>query len=190
MDYLRLNLPGALDGVVEMEIANTLDEFLSKTNAWTAEMPLRVKDNKQNYSVKPAGGSVVRLIGVLDDNPDMDIWVPASMPSLDIIALRNNPGRSATFRAFVALKPSPNKGLEDIPEWIYENHRLPIQHGVIGRMMSHPAKPYSNERLAIYNMRKFHAMTAQVRAEKSQEYLYRGQVWCYPRNFARGTQRS
>ena len=186
MDYLRLNLPGALDGVIEMEIANTLDEFLSKTNAWVEELPLRVKPGKKDYIVKPAAGLMVRLLGVnnIDDTPVM-----AALPNLDTIRFRDDPGVTETWIAYVVVKQAPNRGLESIPEWIYENHRLALQHGVLGRMMGHVGKPYSNERVGIYHLRKFHSLTAQVRAEKSQQYLYRGQVWRYPQGFARGTQR-
>jgi len=187
MDYLRLNLPGALDGVLEMEISNTLDEFLSKTNAWVERLPVRVRPGKYDYIIKPASGLMVRLLGV--GGADPDIWVPAAMHGLDTLSFRDDPGVTETWTAHVVVKQSPNAGLESIPEWIYENHRLAVQHGVIGRMMTQNAKPYSNERLAIYHMRKFLALTAQVRAERAQQYLYRGQVWNYPQNFARGTQR-
>jgi hypothetical protein len=186
MDYLRLNLPGALDGVIDMEIQNVLDEFLSRTNAWTETAPLKVTAGKKLYPISPIAGLVVRLLAVYDEN---DVQVVAAMPTLDTVSLRDDPGRTAKFKAYFVVKPTPDQGADSVPEWILVNHRLPLQHGVLGRMMSQVAKPYSNERLAIYHMRKFMSLTAQVRAEKSQQYLYRGQVWHYPQNFARGTQR-
>lgn len=186
MDYLRLNLPGALDEVIEMEISNVLDEFLTNTNAWAEKLPLKVKPERYTYPVY-SSGLVVRLLGV---NNVSDTPVAAAMLNPSTLIFRDDPGVTETWTAHVIVKQGPDQGLESIPEWVYQDNRLAVQHGVMGRMMTQNAKPYSNERLAIYHMRKFRSLMAQTRAATLQGHLYRGQNWRFPTGFyGRGTQR-
>ena len=186
MDYLRLNLPGALDTTIELEISNMLDEFFTKTNAWVERVKFNTRAGKKEYAVSPGNGITVRLMRVATGE---DTNVPASMPTIDTLLLREDPGATLPYYAYFATKQKAGEGLDQIPEWVYNNYRMAIQYGTIGRMMAQPAKPYSNEKLAIFNMREYSSQAAQIRADVAQQHLYRGQVWRYPQGFARGSQR-
>ena len=60
-----------------------------------------------------------------------------------------------------------------------------VLSGLLGRMMSQPAKPYTNMQLSVYHMRRFRDGIARAKVEAMHQNVYRAQSWRFPQTFAR-----
>ena len=64
-DMVRISAPGALDGVIRLEMFNVLKEFFQRTNAWLLEVPVYVVPTSNDYQIETGQNVVVnRLMGV------------------------------------------------------------------------------------------------------------------------------
>lgn len=179
----RIRLPGALDDAIKEELFVVLDEFLQRSSIWQEEITFGVTSAKTEYELVPTGGTIVQLIHVANSN---DSRVTASMPTPSAVQLSTAPNTD-TFTAKVALTvvdPTTREHEPEVPEWILTKYHLTILDGVLGRMMSQPAKPYNNERHAVYHMRRFRNGIADAAAQVKRGNLYGGQSWAFPQNFA------
>lgn len=187
MDNLRISLPGAIDDALRMEVFNTLNDFFQGTNIWREDIEVEVAAGETHYEILPSGpANIVRLIGVIDHNK-----LPAKAV-LDLItgelALAEAPSQSATYTAQVVLTvndPLDREGYPVFPMWVLNLYQNDIISGVLGRMMSQPAKPYSNVQLAVAHSRAFNSAIATARMEANRRFTYRAQAWQFPQGFSR-----
>lgn len=64
-DMVRMTCGGALDGVIRMEIYNTLKEFFQRTDAWLLEIPVYIVAKTNDYQLGTGQNAVVnRLMGL------------------------------------------------------------------------------------------------------------------------------
>lgn len=186
MDNLRIRLPGAVDTVLKLELFNTLKEFFSDSNSWYQDITFAVTPDVLSYELVPDGVcQVVRLFGAVnsDERPVNATW---ELP--DTINLSGSPSKADTYTARLILSvldPTTRDDYPVFPDWTLQAYGNEILDGVLGRMMSQAAKPYSNERLAIYHMRRFRAGVASARVDAQRKYTYRAQAWRFPQSFAR-----
>lgn len=185
VDNLRINLPGALDGTIQNEIFAALTDFLQTTNVWTEDIDFAVTAGVQKYTIVPSRiAAINRLMGAVNsDGRSISVLmkVPGDLYLMDV------PNKSATYTAQVALTvtdPTARDGYPDLPTWIINKYGSDLFEGVVGRMMGQPAKPYSNERLAIFHMRRFEASMSKAKVEAQHRNVYRGQSWRFPQTFA------
>jgi hypothetical protein len=134
--------------------------------------------------VPPAGSMTVRLIGVLnsDDSP-----VRASMPETNKIRLAHSPQEADTYQAWVVLTvtdPVTRAGYPVVPDWMVERYRSVLLDGVLARMMSHAAKPYSSPTMAAYHQRAFNSGMGTARIEADRQNTWGAQAWRFPQTFA------
>ena len=67
MDNLRIKLPGALDGVIQLEMFSALNEFFQNSNAWTEDIEFETVGNEQSYLlVQTQPGAINRLMYVVN----------------------------------------------------------------------------------------------------------------------------
>ena len=65
MQTLRTRVGGATDPMLELELFNTIDEFLRRTMAWKEEESVIPSDGVDEYPIPvPADSTLVRVIGV------------------------------------------------------------------------------------------------------------------------------
>ena len=179
----RMRLPGALDDVIREELFITLDEFLQRSSIWQEEVTFKVTPARKDYVVAASGGTIVQLFHVKNSN---ELNVVATMQEPATILLRHTPNAD-TFTALVAktvVDPTTRDGDPELPEWILTKYHSGILEGVLGRMMSQPAKPYTNERHAVYHMRRFRNAIAGASADARRKNMYGGQAWRFPQSFA------
>lgn len=185
MDQLRVRLPGALDGTLKLELFTVVDEFLSGSNCWTEEVPFAVNPNEKTYYVfTVSNASIIRLMQLTTDT---DLPVAARMPEPGTIELHNSPSENGTYKAIVALTvsdPTDPEGYPELPEWILAKYLSEILDGVLGRMMSQIAKPYTQTTLASFHMKRFEQGVKRASVEARHGMVYRGQNWAFPQNFA------
>ena len=94
----------------------------------------------------------------------------AVMPTPGELQLSVDPNAAQTFTARLALTisdPVTRDGYPEFPQWTYDKHSETMLSGLLGRMMSQPAKPYTNMQLSVYHMRRFRDGIALAKVEAS-----------------------
>lgn len=190
MNNARIRLPGAIDSNIKLEMFNTLHEFFADSKCWLDTVTFTTRAGRTSYEVVPDDpATIVSLVRVLDSN---DVPVRASMAIPGTIDLDLDPNQSATFTAELMLNvvdPIDRDGYPLMPDWLLAKYYSAILDGLLGKMMSQSAKPYSNERLGIFHMRRFRSSIAVARAEARHGNLYDGQRWQFPLARPRASQR-
>lgn len=194
MDNARIKLPGALDGTIQTELFAVLNDFFQDSGIWYEDLTFEVQPTNDSYlenpdaytyQVVPSNGSIVRLYGVVDSK---GFPQAAYMPTLGYVVLRNSPNATDTYTARVILTvsdPVTREGYPEMPDWVIGKYLNDIVDGVLGRMMSQLAKPYSSPQLAAYHTKKFRNAVSQAKVEAQHQNVYRGQNWRFPQTFAR-----
>lgn len=198
LDHARIRLPGALDAAMQLEFFSVVDEFLQRTNLWYEDITFTVNPSTDSYLENPAAytftltptqGTIVRLMGVIDGRGAVQ---PATMPTLEALVLSYLPSEVSTYTARVSLSvtdPVTSEGNPDFPEWILGRYGSDLLEGVLGRMMSQIAKPYSAPQMAAVHLRNFSKATNQAKVEAMHQNLYRGQSWRFPQTYSSRNQR-
>lgn len=185
MDNLRTRLPGARDATLRLELFNTVVDFFEQTNVWTEELTVTVTAGDLEYELVPTGVCAIsRLMEVKDEN---GYPINASMPEIGTLLLASDPGGTKTYTVKLALTvddPTDRDGYPQMPEWLWDRYSDAFQEGVLGRMMSHIAKPYSSERMAIYHLRNFSGAITKARSEGVRGNRFRTQSWRFPQTFS------
>lgn len=194
MDNARIKLPGALDGVLQMEMVNVLNEFLNGSNLWTEDIPFGVTPTTETYlenpsawtyTIIPSRGSINRLMALVTSD---GLAVPAGMEVPGDIVLGRQPNEADTYTALVSLvlgDQMTKEGYPDFPQWILSKYYPDILDGLLGAMMGQLAKPYSNPQLAQFHLRRFRSAISAAKVEAQHKNVYRGQSWRFPQNFVR-----
>jgi len=186
MDNLRIRCPGAIDDVLKLEIYWTFAEFLQDSNCWYEDVEFAVTPDVTTYYVTPTyAATAVRLLGVINSS-NQGQFAGFSLP--DEVTLAVAPSQNDTYTARLALTisdPVNRDGFPDYPDWVLAKYSIEIMDGVLGRMFTQVAKPYTNERMAIYHSRRFRTGVAQAKVEAQHQNVYRGQNWKFPQSFAR-----
>jgi hypothetical protein len=185
MDMVRIRLPGARDNIIQLELFAVLNDFFQDSNCWYEDIDFTVSAGLTSYYLIPSSvASPVRLIGVVNSQqrPQSAVFdLPGSL------TLYNAPNQSDTFTARIALTvgdPVTRDGYPEFPDWVLDKYANDILDGLLGRMMSEIAKPYSNSQLAVFHMRKFRNAVMQAKVEAQHKNVYRGQNWRFPQTFA------
>jgi|SRR5580698_544824 hypothetical protein len=83
-DMVRMTCGGALDGVVRMEMFNTLKEWFQRTDSWLLEVPIYIQSNTNDYQVNTGQNVVVNRLMGLDrpssPPPSGEFLVPPYLP--------------------------------------------------------------------------------------------------------------
>ena len=193
IDNAKIRLPGALDAAIQLELFSMLDEFLRETNAWTEDVPFDVEPASVPFQQDPfsytyqitAAGEIVRLLGVFNAG---GIKQNASMPVPGEIIIPNPPAGAEQFTARVSLTvrdPVDKDGFPSLPAWVMRKYGTDFLDGLLGRMMSQPAKPYTSLPLAAAHMRKFKSSTSKAIVETTKQNVYGAQNWRFPQTFNR-----
>ena len=186
MDNLRIRLPGALDTVLKLELFSALNDFFQNSNCWYEDVDFQVTAGVTAYTVTPSSvAATVRLLGLVN-SAEQSVAAVLALP--DTLTLVNAPSKTDTFTARIALTvddPVTRDEFPNFPGWVLNKYNNDIQNGVLGRMMTQIAKPYTNERMAIYHTRAFRNAIAFAKVEAMHQNVYRGQNWKFPQTFAR-----
>lgn len=194
MDNARIRLPGALDAALQTELFSVLNEFFQETNIWFEDIQFQVTPTSDSYVTNPDaytyqllpmdGGTIVRLVGVMDSS---GFAQRASMPVLGELVLAYSPNQADTYTARVVktiTDPVTREGYPVFPAWILNKYGNDILDGLLGRMMSQLAKPYSSPQVAVVHLRNFKQSISKAKAEAMHGNVYRGQSWRFPQSFA------
>jgi len=194
MDLAKMRLPGVLESVLYKEFFHLMNDFFKETNIWQERIEFDVTPSSSTYHEDPDAythfvvseeqGAVFRLISVLDGDGNT---VPAQMRIPNYITLSHLPNSAATYTAVVAVTvrdPTNKEDLPMFPEWVLTKYDNEILDGLLGRMMSQVAKPYSNAQLAAAHLRMWKQGVRKAKNENFRENLFGAQRWRFPQTFS------
>lgn len=185
MRNLRVDVPGALDDVIKLKLFTAVSQFMDISGVVYEEDTITTVLNQLEYDVIPTGPyQITRLLSLADESGNE---IGATMDVPGTIKLLTEPQGGIVYTYTIGLKPvdpEDNDGYVQCPDWVIQKYSDTIAHGVKGMLFSLPAKPYSNERLAIYHMRAFNAGIGSARVDMARRNRYRSNQWAFPRNFA------
>jgi hypothetical protein len=184
MNNLRVNLVGALDDAIELELFNTCDEFCRQGDAWGEVIEIELEEDTTVYALTPEKGKIFQVYLVTHDtlhtadtlyDHDTGQLSLAEMPTADDLA---NP-------LFVSVHIVPDYEATDPDDWLkstlWDDHFQTLLEGTMARMQAQPSKPYSNPVLATYHARRFRNFMSLQRAFSSANGEPGGQNWSFPR---------
>lgn len=83
-DRVRANAPGALDGIIRMEMFEVLKEFFQRTNIWLLELPIFIVPETNDYQLTTGQNVAVNRLMSLDrprsPPPPAGPWPPTYVP--------------------------------------------------------------------------------------------------------------
>ena len=186
MDNARVRLAGATDGAIKLELFAILNDFFQSTNIWREDIPLAVTPDSQEYEVIPFSVSTInRLMWVYDDK---GFAVSAIMPVPGTLNLAYQPDVAKTLSVTVALTvtdPVTREEYPEFPDWILNKYNTCILDGLLARMMSQTAKPYSNAQMALFHGKSYTQGCSFAKVETERNNVYRNQSWRFPQTFNR-----
>lgn len=193
VDNAKVRLPGALESAIYAEMFSVVGELCKKAGVWKQEFDFDVEPvavdatdiDLFTYRISPPTGSRIHmLIGCANSQ---SFPVRASLQQPNHIVLASSPNEADTYKAWVTLTvtdPVTRNGDPVIPDWIVDRYNDVILDGVVGRMMSQAAKPYSSLQLAGAHLKAFQAGVSTARIESDRNGVYRRQNWRFPRSYA------
>lgn len=185
MDNVRIRLPGAVDSVIRLEIFNVMDDFFQRSNSWTEDVTFTTDPGVTEYDVTCGPGNPNRLMYVV--NAD-GIAQAATFELPGTLVIASAPTEAEEWTARIAMTvrdPIGRDGVPYFPDWILSKYGTDLIDGVLGRMMSQVAKPYSNMQMAQFHSKRFGSVVNQAKVEAMHKNVYRGQTWRFPQNFTR-----
>lgn len=200
VDNVRIRCPGVLDTAIYFELFSILNDFLQVTNLWTEDINFAVTGGTDSYYVNPdlytytldvfEGGTINRLLALSDSNGTPK---NGSMAIPGVIILQYPPAVTTTYVAKVAktiTDPTQRDGTPELPDWIINKYGNSILDGVLGRLMSQLAKPYSSPQMAVTHLKLYFQVSASAKTEALHKNIQNGQTWKFPGQFStRGQQR-
>lgn len=199
MNNARVRAPGATDDAIQRELFMVVDEFCKFTNAWKEDIPMTIPGGDPagtTYIIAPQEpANITQLMWVFTQPSDVSMLrgsaVPASMPVPGELVLANQPSSEQAIITTVALTvqdPVNRDGYVVFPQWMMQKYGDAFLDGLLGRLMTQPNKPWTNNQMSVYHLRSFNAKKAQARVEITRNNTFRQQAWVFP-GFTGGSQK-
>lgn len=240
VDTSRIRAPGALDGVLRLELFNTAKEFFDVSEAWQERLPIYVEPYVRDYEIVSGEPGYVARLKLLQSLGPANVGGTAATytaggnfgsgfggdfsntasqlistgntgsgsgerhpikregdlvrPGADcaLLRIRDLPVEQELWRAVFVLTvadPTDEDGIPYMPDWAVERYHEIFMHGMLSRLMMHPAKPYSNAALAGFHGKKFMQGMGDARMAVLQGSNSNGQRWRFPVDFRTRSQR-
>jgi hypothetical protein len=202
MGQVRTKLAGASDAGIKAELFEVIDEFCDDTTAWQEQillpiLPPTATSNNLVYDLVPQqGGTIIRLLAVFDPN---QVPVPAFLPTgansnlevgqLNIVNPVNTAQTVTVFVAKTVLLPTQQHDIPVFDQTLFRRYMSTFIDGVIGRMMGHQSKSYSNAAGSTYHLTMYNNRKAMARAQTQRQNTFGAQAWSYPQQFRSHGQR-
>jgi hypothetical protein len=205
IDQARLSAPGTLDGVLRMELFNTLKDFFRRTDIWRETIDVYAQPGVAEYQLPLLTTALVTRLLWLEGPrvpPSTSIpdpkgiskrgWLKKTAVRGTILQIEMAPAQNETWHAHVGLTvvdPTDAEGLPRVPDWIIESYHDYLASGLLSRVLMHLSKPYSNKEMAAYHGRRFNEGLGLAKKEAAQGFVAGGQAWAFPQTFRARTQR-
>jgi hypothetical protein len=189
-DTARLRLPGATDGVMQLEFMNMVQDFCITTSAWVDATDVKLEPQVNLYDLVPpdANGDIKRIMYVENLDREAPQWTaPAWMPVPGVMQIGFIPQAEQDIVVYVALQPNElgcKQSIPAVPDWLFTDYTQTLTDGLISNMLVQPAKPYSNPQMGQFYLKRYISgkSTARIQAENGRRMS--GQRWTFPQGFA------
>ena len=184
----RIRLPGATDESLYLEMFNVLNEFFQYSNVWKEKIdfPVLASDPAGTaYTIAPSNpATTIHRLGYVVSSANITVTAGMEIPGQVTLAVP--PTQSDTYTAHVVLTVNDpvTDGFPTFPAWVMHKYYMGLMDGLLGRMMSQPAKPFTNLQLGAYHQRKFKNMISFAVSESLRKNTSNTQAWRFPRSFA------
>jgi hypothetical protein len=180
---------GYIDEVRFSTVARDFGTGIAGTNFTP---PTQAYVTPPSYSLSPfeSGARINRLMYIFNSSgvPQYGSLTQPGNPAT--LTLQLLPSTLDTFTAIVSCTtsdPADTNNWPQFPSWIFNKYRDEFLDGIWAKMMAQPAKPYANERMAVYHARRWEVAKGFTRSEVQRQNTYRAQGWFFPRGW--GTRR-
>lgn len=183
MDDLRGSLPGATDAAIVRELWNTINEACRTGWVWRETYGVTLIEGQSQYDIVPADTDVVQVLSV--SHPTLD--VSGAVAEFGKLYLTTPPAAAdvgVPLALVLVLAPALSAGPDPealIPQDMWSTFHQMWLHGVMGRMMAQPAKPYTNPGLALFHRRSFVRDMTQAKLQIRTGSVPAAQLWQFPR---------
>lgn len=188
--------PGVVRRVAKRELVLAAREFFEQSTTWRVMVgPKNMKAQKKRYVLSPydAYADTVMVLSVeLLGRPLHALFRPPARLTLgmdqptsyylsapDTVRLwplpQTDVDDALTF--YVALQPKQT--VTHLPKIALTHYYDALLDGVLGRLFSHPAKPYSNAALGAYHLKRFRTAIAEYGARAKKGFT-NAESWCFP----------
>jgi hypothetical protein len=189
-----IKLTGVSRAALKIELTDIIKEFLGDTNAWYEWMQLPIVTGVQKYAITPQhGGMIIRLVSLYDANK---VIIPAHMaditpPGADIwLVWPQNITQTGTLLVIKnVILPNSRDEIPDAPAWLVPMYGRYLEDGLLGKLMAHPGKSYTNGMQSKYHLARFRDAITIVRTAVARSNILGGQSWRYPSQFRVNSQR-
>jgi hypothetical protein len=189
----RMELNGASDNGLQMELFEVLKELSEDSNAWYEDLTLNPIVGVQDYPLAPteSPSQIIRLWGAWDSNTGE---ISASMPLIGTLHLRHAPTTLSAVPWYVRVVltvafPTLKGDIPVFPSKLFRQYSTTILDGLLGKMMGQIDKSYSNQQQALYHLRRFRTGIQQAKTAAHRQNIMGGQSWMYPRGWGSRSQR-
>lgn len=202
MNSARVKLTGASDAGLKAEFYDVLSEFFNDSSSWTQDITVAYVPNVQTYPLAVNEGQILRLVGVGDwgttppsptiPNP-APLFVPALMPEIGTLVVKHAPVTTGYFQASVVTNvslPTDKHMLPQAPDWVLPIWHVGLLDGVLGKMMTHSNKSYTDKTQGSYHLRRFRDAIARARTSKLRANTNGASAWRFPQQFRSVSQQS
>lgn len=197
-DLMLPRLPGALSNVVEGEITQTVYNFCRESTAWRDMIyAVDIDINDREVELTYGDGTEANVSGVLrvyysnkqlsqyshapwetSSSAPMGFTSKPDDPSVIVLSTIPSTAITGALDAYVYLEPvNPTDAL---PSVILNEFWEIVFDGALGRMYSHPEKPYTNPTLAQYHLRRYRNGTRRARDQANRGFTGNAQNWVFP----------
>ncbi len=194
MDNARVRLPGAIDATILAELFSVVKDFCDRSNVWQMQFstevlytelsPLSDPDAFTYSLYPPTGAKIVRLLGTLDAR---NFRANAQLIEPNAILLDRSPNEDTTYYVTGVLTvtdPVTRTGEPMAPDWLIEKYNDALLDGVLGRMMSQAAKPYTSTSMGAFHYSLYRSAISKARLEAERGNVYGSQAWRFPRGYS------
>jgi hypothetical protein len=185
LNSARIQLPGATDPVLGAELLNVVDEFCREGWTWRETITVPFVAGQATYAITPVGTEIVHALSMGHATRSMDDGV-FEFGSLTFTGAVVTAADVASGPFYVVAALAPAFGSTDpealLPSDMWSEHHRALLSGLLGRMMLHPGKPYSNPTLGVKHRQMFNMAKADARHNVRTGGIPGAQQWRFPRH--------
>lgn len=213
MQQAIVKLNGASSNAVKAELFDVLTEFFDISSSWQERIDLDLTPFTARYEIIPSEGQIIRLLcasgnslyqntaalvaaEALNGGQDVGSWTRLNAtledPTNSIMHVLNPPNTAQAARVWVVknvVLPTTKDLVPIAPDWVLPKWGRYILDGVLGKMMSTPAKSYSNDALGVYHLKRFQEGISRARTATLSQNTHGAQSWVFPRSYGTHSQK-
>jgi hypothetical protein len=184
MDTLRVSLPGAKDGTIQLFMGNVIDEMCRERHIYRTTLPLTLTAGEVSYTLAVEGFTIVSLHAIAHETfGTLDALYDSSTNTIEF---GDEPSAEhAEEPVYIEVSLTPNiatEAMEDwLPAYLWKENYQAITDGTLARMMLTLSKPYSNPQLALYHGKRYRKWMNIGGSEAALGDTPGGQRWAFPR---------